>query len=180
MAFKETLSSVTLCILNSPIWGWPSEGKLSGSPTHSFCSSLSFVCKGPLLFFERTKVSPATGDRWTLPSNEAIGFKQQQAVNQIPFSEEAQREGVPEWKERKQGSRKGLLKRCILSNLAIRKLNLLNKHRVFLTYIDVPEFLLQVSMGNGEEKEIELDKNYQIPQKNIRLFIHRTLAANNC
>lgn len=132
-------------------------------------------------FFEKTKISPATGDSWTLPSNEAIGFKQQQAVNQIRFSEEAQCEGVPEWKERKQESRKGLLKRCILSNLAVRKLNLLNKqNRVFLTYIDVPEFLLQVSVGNGEEKEIELGKNYQIPQKNIRLLIHRILAANNC
>lgn len=42
-----------------------------------------------------------------------------------------------------------LLKRCVLLNLAIRKLNLLNKHRLFLTYIDVPEFLLQVSVGNG-------------------------------
>lgn len=79
---------------------------------------------------------------------------------------------------KREEAREGLLKRCIHSNLAIRKLNLLNKHRVLLTYIDVPEFLLQVNVGNREKKKI--GKNYWIPQKNIRLFIHRILADNNC
>lgn len=59
---------------------------------------------------------------------------------------------------KREEAREGLLKRCIHSNLAIRKLNLLNKHRVLLTYIDVPEFLLQVNVGNGEKKKI--GKNY--------------------
>lgn len=83
------------------------------------------------------------------------------AVNQIPSSKETQSEGVPQWKERKQGSRKWLLKRCILFNLAIRKLSSLNKRRVFLTYIDVPEFLLQVGVGKKVIKgDRKLDENY--------------------
>lgn len=111
----------------------------------SFCFSLSFACKGPLFFFfffERTKIIPATGGSWTLPLNKATEFKQQQGNKSDSFFRGNTKWGCPRWKERKQGSRKWLLQRCILFNLAIRKLNSINKRRVFLTYIDVPEFLL--------------------------------------
>lgn len=163
-----------LCILDSPIWGCPSEGKLSGSPPHSFCSSLSFACEGPLFFFWEDKGQPSNWRQLNL------AFRWSNWVQAGSKSDSFFRGnttcGCPRVK--REEAREGLLKRCILSNLAIRKLNLLNKYRVFLTYIDVPEFLLQVNVGNGEKNKI--DKNYRNPQKNIRLFIHSILAANNC
>lgn len=144
-------SSMSLCILNSPMQGCSSGGQLTSRVTCPVSvSHCPLHVKGHYSFFERTKIIPATGGSWTLPSNEVAGLKQQQGSKSDSFFRVNTKWGCPQWKERKQGSRKWLLKRCILFNLAIRKLNSLNKRRMFLTYIDVPEFLLQVGVGKGE------------------------------
>lgn len=122
------------------------------SHTHNFCSSLSFACKGITFFFflrgqrSSQQLKAAEPCLWM----KQLGSRKSKAVNEIPSSVATQSEGVPWWKEKQQGCRKWLLKRCVLLILAIRQLNSLNNHRVFLTYIHVPELLLQIRVGKGK------------------------------
>lgn len=172
---------MTLCILNAsraaPLEDkWPAE-------SHAQVLLLTVLCvqRATILFLRGKRSSQQLEAAEPRLRMKRLASSNSKAVNQIPSSKETQSEGVPQWKERKQGSRKWLLKRCILFNLAIRKLSSLNKRRVFLTYIDVPEFLLQVGVGKkGIKGDRKLDENYWILQKNIRAFIQWITAANIC
>lgn len=163
---------MTLCILNSSIWGCPSGGQLTGRVTHPVSASHCPLRERATILFLRGQRSsqqleaaePCLWMKW-------LGSSNSKAVNQIPSSKKTQSEGVLQWKERKQGSRKWLLKRCILFNLAIRKLNCLNKRRV--SYLHRRSRIPPT--GKCGKKGIKEDKKSQM---RITEFLRRILELS--